>query len=301
MKTNANSRYTVAVLIDGDNASFERMEDIMGFVSRYGDAVVRRIYGDWTRKALSAWKESAREHGFRLVQASSHVPGKNTTDIALVIDAMDILRDGQADCFCLVASDGDYSLLAQRIREAGVKVLGYGEGKTPVSLVRSCSVFLYADRKESKAHVPGKNTTDIALVIDAMDILRDGQADCFCLVASDGDYSLLAQRIREAGVKVLGYGEGKTPVSLVRSCSVFLYADRKESKAEENTPEFFIRRDMEYFDKAFEQAADGKEEVSLSLIGGALKKMMPKFKVRRYGCKTLGKLYEKLDTGMSWS
>lgn len=130
MKTNANSRYTVAVLIDGDNASFERMEDIMGFVSRYGDAVVRRIYGDWTRKALSAWKESAREHGFRLVQASSHVPGKNTTDIALVIDAMDILRDGQVDCFCLVASDGDYSLLAQRIREAGVKVLGYGEGKT---------------------------------------------------------------------------------------------------------------------------------------------------------------------------
>ena len=85
---------------------------------------------------------NAREHGFRLVQASSHAPGKNTTDIALVIDAMDILRDGRADCFCLVASDGDYSLLAQRIREAGLKVLGYGEDKTPVSLVRSCSVFL---------------------------------------------------------------------------------------------------------------------------------------------------------------
>lgn len=129
MKTNTNSRYAVAVLIDGDNASFEKMEDIMGFVSRYGDAVVRRIYGDWTRKALSAWKETAREHGFRLVQASSHASGKNTTDIALVIDAMDILRDGRADCFCLVASDGDYSLLAQRIREAGLKVLGYGGGQ----------------------------------------------------------------------------------------------------------------------------------------------------------------------------
>ena len=150
MKTNTNSRYAIAVLIDGDNASFEKMEDIMGFVSRYGDAVVRRIYGDWTRKSLSAWKETAREHGFRLVQASSHTLGKNTTDIALVIDAMDILRDGRADCFCLVASDGDYSLLAQRLREAGLKVLGYGEGKTPVSLVRSCSVFLYADWKENK-------------------------------------------------------------------------------------------------------------------------------------------------------
>jgi len=136
MKTNTNSRYAVAVLIDGDNTSFEKMEDIMSFVSRYGDAVVRRIYGDWTRKALSAWKGTAREHGFRLIQASSHAPGKNTTDIALVIDAMDILRDGRADCFCLVASDGDYSLLAQRIREAGLKVLGYGEDKTPVSLVR---------------------------------------------------------------------------------------------------------------------------------------------------------------------
>ena len=204
MKTNTNSRYAVAVLIDGDNTSFEKMEDIMSFVSRYGDAVVRRIYGDWTRKALSAWKGTAREHGFRLIQASSHAPGKNTTDIALVIDAMDILRDGRADCFCLVASDGDYSLLAQRIREAGLKVLGYGEDKTPVSLVRSCSVFLYADRKENKVS--------------------------------------------------------------------------------DNTPEFFIR-----------QAADGKEEVPLSLIGGALKKMMPKFKVRRYGCKTLGKLYERLD------
>ena len=88
MKTNTNSKYLIAVLIDGDNVSFERMEDIMGFVSRYGDAVIRRIYGDWTRKALSGWKETAREYGFRLVQASSYASGKNTTDIALVIDAM---------------------------------------------------------------------------------------------------------------------------------------------------------------------------------------------------------------------
>ena len=96
----------------------------------YG-AVIRRIYGDWTRKALSGWKETAREYGFRLVQASSYASGKNTTDIALVIDAMDILRDGRVDCFCLVASDGDYNPLAQRIREAGLKVLGYGRARLP--------------------------------------------------------------------------------------------------------------------------------------------------------------------------
>ena len=207
---------SVAVLIDGDNASSEKMDDVMRFVSRYGAAVVRRIYGDWTKKSLSGWKDAARDYSFRMVQASSFVPGKNTTDIALVMDAMDILHEGRVGCFCLVASDGDYTLLAQRIRESGLTVLGYGEGKTPVALVRSCTGFLLADRKEEKPF-------------------------------------------------------------------------------QENTPEFFIQRDMEYFDKAFEQAADGKAEVSLSLIGGVLKKLMPKFKVKRYGCRTLGKLYERLE------
>ena len=143
-------------------------------------------------KALSAWKESAREHGFRLVQASSHVPGKNTTDIALVIDAMDILRDGQVDCFCLVASDGDYSLLAQRIREAGIEGAGIWGGQDS----RIAGTVLF--------RVP---------------VCRPEGKQGF------GQYSRI-----------------------------------------------FIRRDMEYFDKAFEQAADGKGEVSLSLIGGALKK-----------------------------
>ena len=121
---------SVAVLIDGDNASSEKMEDVMRFVSRYGAAVVRRIYGDWTKKSLSGWKDAARDYSFRMVQASSFVPGKNTTDIALVMDAMDILHEGRVGCFCLVASDGDYTLLAQRIRESGLTVLGYGEGKT---------------------------------------------------------------------------------------------------------------------------------------------------------------------------
>ena len=165
------------------------------------------------------------------------------------------------------------------------------EGDRPGIWVQVGAGLLLCFRKEHYGYRVGHR--------DAMDILRDGRVDCFCLVASDGDYNPLAQRIREAGLKVLGYGEGKTPVSLIRSCSVFLYADRKENKTLENTPDFFIRRDMEFFDKAFQQAADGKEEVSLSLIGGSLKKMMPKFKVKRYGCKTLGSM--KGWNGTSWS
>ena len=95
---------------------------------------------------------------------------------------------------------------------------------------------------------------------------------------------------------VLGYREGKTPVALVRSCTGFLLADRKEEKPfQENTPEFFIQRDMEYFDKAFEQAADGKAEVSLSLIGGCAEEADAQIQSERYGCRTLGKLYERLE------
>lgn len=214
MKPNKN--LSVAILIDGDNASAEKMEDVMKFVARYGTAFIRRIYGDWTRKSISGWKEAAKEYSFRMVQASSFVPGKNTTDIALVMDAMDILYEGKTDCFCLVASDGDYNLLALRIRESGLTVLGYGESKTPAALVRSCSEFLFSDRKETGTMA-------------------------------------------------------------------------------ENTPEFFLCRDMKYFDRAFEEASEGRDEVSLSLIGGVLKKLLPKFKVRRYGCKTLGKLYERLE------
>ena len=86
-----------ALLIDADNVSARYIKPILTELSKYGNITYKRIYGDWTKKALSAWKETAREHGFRLVQASSHAPGKNTTDIALVIDAMDILRDGRSN------------------------------------------------------------------------------------------------------------------------------------------------------------------------------------------------------------
>ena len=128
-----------------------------------------------------------------------------------------------------------------------------------------------------------------------MDILRDGRADCFCLVASDGDYSLLAQRIREAGLKVLGYGEDKTPVSLVRSCSVFLYADRKETGFRTILPNFLSKGTWSILTRLLSKLADGKGEVVPFADRRRIEKMMPKFKVRRYGCKTLGKLYERLD------
>ena len=147
-------------------------------------------------------------------------------------------------------------------------------------------------------HTADKNTTEMAFVIDAMDILHEGKIDCFYIAAGDGDCTMLARRIRVAGLTVPGYGERKTPEVPVASCREFRYAGQQQGVEPElppNTPEHFIRRDMPLFEKAFETAAAGKDEVPFSQVGTALKKLMPKYRIKRYGCKTLGVPYERLD------
>ncbi len=142
---------------------------------------------------------------------------------------------------------------------------------------------------ETPCYTAEKNTIDMVPASDAMDILHGGGIDCFCIAASDGDYTMLAQRIREAGLTVLG--EGKTPEALVASCREFRYAGQQqgvEPELQPNTPEHLIRRDMPLFEKAFETAATGKDEVPLSQTGTAHKKLMSKYRIKRYGCKTLG-------------
>jgi hypothetical protein len=148
--------------------------------------------------------------------------------------------------------------------------------------------------------VKGKNTTDITLVIEAMDLLNKGDIDVFCIVSSDSDYTPLAMRIREEGLIVIGYGESKTPVAFVNSCKKFVFSDQiipaTDAKPEKgDTPAVLLKKEAALFDKAYELAFDGKEDVTLSQIGMALKKFKPKLKTGRYGCKTLGAIYEKLD------
>lgn len=126
-------------------------------------------------------------------------------------------------------------------------------------------------------------------------IYYTGAVQGFCIVSSDSDYMLLAQRIREEGLLVLGYGEQKTLASLKNRCHEFRFSDKAESvQPNNNTPDCFIDRNRDLFDKAFETVRKGDDTVTLSLIGGELKKLMPKYKVKCYGCKTLGKLYVKL-------
>jgi hypothetical protein len=139
----------LAVLIDADNVAPRHLAALLAEVSKYGDASVRRMYGDWTSQQLKGWKDAVNEHAIQPIQQFAYTAGKNATDSALIIDAMDLLYTGRFDGFCLVSSDSDFTRLASRLRESGATVYGFGERKTPQSFVNACNRFVYLDVVES--------------------------------------------------------------------------------------------------------------------------------------------------------
>ncbi len=136
---------TLAVLIDADNAAPGIVEGLLAEVAKYGVAAVKRIYGDWTKPNLAGWKECLLSHSIQPIQQFRYTVGKNATDSAMIIDAMDLLYSGRFDGFCIVSSDSDFTRLASRIREQGLTVYGFGERKTPKPFVTACDKFIYSD------------------------------------------------------------------------------------------------------------------------------------------------------------
>jgi len=159
---------TLAILIDGDNASPKIITGLLAEIADYGIASVKRIYGDWTKPNLNGWKECLLEHSIQPVQQFAYTTGKNATDGAMIIDAMDLLYTGRFSGFCIVSSDSDFARLAARIREQGITVYGFGERKTPRPFITACDKFVYVDvlgggAKEPPQEKPSAQTkaTDI--------------------------------------------------------------------------------------------------------------------------------------------
>ena len=146
-------RNKIAILIDGDNAQSSLLPQMIVEAGRHGQVTVRRIYGDWTTNHMNSWKDTLNFHAFQPIQQFRYTVGKNATDSAMIIDAMDILHSGVVDGFCLVSSDSDYTRLATRIRETGIFVMGIGEKKTPKAFVNACDLFVYTENlvEEKKA------------------------------------------------------------------------------------------------------------------------------------------------------
>jgi len=135
----------LAVLIDADNVPYRLINSILEEITKYGVPTFKRIYGDWTKPHMSGWKSVLLDHAITPVQQYSYTTGKNPTDSALIIDAMDILYTGRVDGFCVVSSDSDFTRLATRLREAGMKVFGMGEQKTPSPFRAACDKFIYIE------------------------------------------------------------------------------------------------------------------------------------------------------------
>lgn len=165
----------LAVLIDADNSQPSIIAGLMDEIAAHGIASVKRIYGDWTDMKLKGWKNVLLEHGLHPMQQFAYTTGKNATDSAMIIDAMDLLYTKNFDGFCIVSSDSDFTRLASRIRESGIKVYGFGEQKTPKAFIGVCDKFIYTENLRRAANnkegvkIKGDDKALLALVRNAVE------------------------------------------------------------------------------------------------------------------------------------
>jgi hypothetical protein len=164
----------LAVLIDADNVPYANVKGMMEEIAKLGIPTIKRIYGDWTKPTLSGWKTVLLENAINPVQQYSYTTGKNSSDSALIIDAMDILHSEKVDGFCIVSSDSDFTRLATRLRESGMKVIGIGEKKTPGPFIIACDKFIYIEilnnpLKSEKLPAKTKKTTSSAPIYNLND------------------------------------------------------------------------------------------------------------------------------------
>ncbi len=210
----AEKSQRLAVLIDADNTQASIIDGLLSEIAKYGIASVRRIYGDWTSPLLKGWKEILLEHSIQPIQQFGYTKGKNATDSAMIIDAMDLLYTGKFDGFCIVSSDSDFTKLASRIRESGLFVFGFGEKKTPSPFVSACDKFIYIEVLRAKVNeneaikrkssVELKNDTRLVrLLRNAVDASSDEEG--WAHLATVG--SNIAKQSPEFDPRNYGYGK----------------------------------------------------------------------------------------------
>ena len=186
----------IAMLIDGDNAQPAMIEKMLAETTKYGLITIRRIYGDWTAANMGGWKEVLQTHAIQPIQQFRYTVGKNATDSAMIIDAMDIFYSGAVDAFCLVSSDSDYTRLATRIREQGIFVMGIGKKQTPRAFVNACDVFVYTENLIPEEKMPAAvqpsirkkhNSKNAEAAPDPIPLLRNA----FDLAAQENGWAFL--------------------------------------------------------------------------------------------------------------
>ncbi len=230
----------LAVLIDGDNIPSKYVKEMLEEIAKYGNPSIKRIYGDWTKPSLVKWKDVLLKNAITPVQQYGYTTGKNATDSAMIIDAMDILYSGRVNGFSLVSSDSDFTRLAIRLREAGMTVFGIGEKKTPDPFIVSCDKFIYLEilqknnlgessipRKSDKSKVDTITPRVIELILSTISDVEDEEGWAFL-----GEVGTLIQK-KQPNFDPRNYGFRKlTP--LVKSLDQIEIVSRKNPKGSGN-------------------------------------------------------------------
>lgn len=239
----------IAVLIDADNVSPRYIRHILDEISNHGTPTYKRIYGDWTSTRMTPWKDVLLQHSIMPIQQYSYTTGKNATDSALIIDAMDILYSGHVDGFCIVSSDSDFTRLAARLREAGMYVIGMGERKTPMPFITACEKFKYLEvlatgvpdkenpeAGEEKQPGPDGSMTDIDELIATLRtiITENSDEDGWAFLGEVGN--LINKRYPDFDTRNYGFAK-LTP--FLSSLKVFKIMSRKTSNPHIN--HYFVR------------------------------------------------------------
>ncbi len=282
----------IAVLIDADNVSPKYIRFILDEISDYGVASYKRIYGDWTDNTKRLWKEVLLEWSITPVQQYSYTTGKNSTDSALIIDAMDILYSGNVEGFCIVSSDSDFTRLAQRLREAGMFVMGIGEKKTPRAFMVACDVFkiLEVISQEDEDNIEGKSITslqDIKQTITKVLTENNNQGRQTNL----GEIgSILSKKYSEFDVRNYGYAKLSTFLESMNEFNVIKKSHSYLVTEKLSTSKEMIGDAIESIIAAYNGQVD-----NLSVIHDELCRRFPEFDVKQYGFSRISSLIRSFN------
>ncbi|MCQ4637834.1 NYN domain-containing protein [Anaerovorax odorimutans] len=268
-----------ALLIDADNVSAKYIDPILDELSKYGNVTYKRIYGDWTSRQNSSWKEELLSSSITPIQQFSYTTGKNATDSALIIDAMDILYTNTVDGFCIVSSDSDFTKLASRIRESGLTVIGMGEQKTPMAFRKACDIFTRLELLEGEE----ENKEEAAAV---KDIDKSTIEDAIVKIITEN-----TNNGRETGLAELG----NRLLKLYPDFDVRSYGYSLLSKLLEEFPKIRLLKKGNYVSVKLAEGnnveefvidlvkAGGKEGIDLGILGQELHQKYENFNVQDYG------------------
>lgn len=284
-----------AVLIDADNISSKYAGSIFDELNTYGYASCRRIYGNWARS--NGWSEDVLlEYSIMPIQQFSYTTGKNATDMAMVIDAMDLLYSDKVDGFCIVTSDSDFTRLAMRLREENKFVIGMGESKTPLALTRACNKFIHlnliSDQEKSEGNVGSSGRTGVTVTEeDSVTSINEIEAALLALIAENGDKAMelavignkLSEKFSDFDVRNYGYAK----------LSVFISEEMPNIALEQKNAKYFVEKKMalnrETIEKEIIQYIEknGGAVENLAVINDVLKSRHSHFDLKDYGYSRL--------------